>query len=116
MKRVIIALLAALMGFSFSPAGTITAAETGSVVSQDKKKDVKKQETVTFKATIQCKSCVKKITENISFEKGVKDLKVNLEEKLVTITYDPSKTSEETLASAIKKLGYEVETVKESSI
>ena len=68
--------------------------------------------TVTFKTTIHCKNCVRKINDNIPFEKGVKDLKVSLDEKLVTITYDPSKTDETTLAKAIEKLGYKVESGK----
>ena len=44
--------------------------------------------------------------ENISFEKGVKALEVNLEKKTVTITYDPAKTNEATLKKAVEKLGY----------
>ena len=47
--------------------------------------------------------------DNIAFEKGVKDLKVDLEKKLVSITYDPSKTSVEKLAAAIARLGYKAE-------
>ena len=49
--------------------------------------------------------CSKK---NISFEKGVKDLHVCLEDQIVSIKYDASKTSEETLKAAIEKLGYPV--------
>ena len=79
------------------------AAGTPSAVYQNDKKDVKKSMT--------CKNCVKKIEGNIPFEKGVKDLKVSLEDKLVTITYDPSKTDEETLCKAIEKLGYTAEKV-----
>lgn len=59
-----------------------------------------------------CKNCVRKISENISFEKGVEDLQVSLDDKLVTIKYNPSKTDEAKLADAIRKLGYEVEKVK----
>ena len=87
-------------------------AEPGqATVRQDEKKKVsgKKTATVTFKTTIHCKNCVKKVNDNISFEKGVKDLKVSLENKLVTVTYDPSKTDEATLAKAIEKLGYKAE-------
>ena len=48
----------------------------------------------------------KKVRENISFEKGVKSLEINLEKKTVTISYDPAKTNEATLKKAIEKLGY----------
>ena len=63
--------------------------------------DKKETKTVTFKTTMHCENCVKKVTENISFMRGVKDLKVSLDENTVTITYDPS-----------HKLGYETEKVE----
>ena len=67
-----------------------------------------KTETVTFSVNgMHCKNCVKKITENISFEKGVKDLKTDLAKKTVTVTFDPEKTSADKLAAALRKLGYE---------
>ena len=47
----------------------------------------------------------------MSFERGVVDLKVTLETKEVMIKYNPAKTDEETLAKAIRKLGYEAEKV-----
>lgn len=79
--------------------------------SADQKK-VKKSKAdlkeVTWNVNLHCENCVEKVTENIAFEKGVKDLKVSLEEGTVYIKYDSSKTSEETLAAAMKKLGYEV--------
>ena len=40
------------------------------------------------------------------------DLKVSLDEKTVTVTYDPAKTDEATLQKAIEKLGYTAEKVK----
>lgn len=63
---------------------------------------------VTWTVNLHCENCVEKVNENLAFEKGVKDLKVSLEEGTVYIKFDPSKTSEETLAAAMKKLGYEV--------
>ena len=55
---------------------------------------------------LHCQNCVKKVKENISFEKGVKALEVDLEKKTVTITYVPAKCGEATLRKAIEKLGY----------
>ena len=74
-----------------------------SVAAADPAKEVK---TVVFNVGLHCQNCVKKVKENISFEKGVKSLDVNLEKKTVTISYDPSKTDEATLKKAIEKLGY----------
>jgi len=67
-----------------------------------------KTQTVTFNASMDCKNCVRKITENVSFEKGVRDLETDLAGKTVTITFDPVKTDTAKLANAIRKLGYRV--------
>ena len=112
MKRLIISLFVVSCGLFILGPQLSFAAGTPSAVYQNDKKDVKKKtETVTFKTSMTCKNCVKKIEGNIPFEKGVRDLKVSLEDKLVTITYDPSKTDEETLCKAIEKLGYTAEKV-----
>ena len=78
--------------------------------AQDKKqkKNANIQE-VTFVTSIDCKNCVKKVEANLPYEKGVKDMKVNLDEKTVWIKYDADKTDKEKLAAAIVKLGYEAE-------
>ena len=105
MKRFTLILLLGLSALCYA-AGTATAAAMPSETVPVLKK---KTETVVFQTTIHCKNCVKKINDNIAFEKGVKDLKVDLEKKQVSITYDPSKTSVEKLAAAIARLGYKAE-------
>ncbi len=110
MKRIII--IVALSFMMAMPAMFASDSYNGEQVSvTDKKpsKKSKKYKDVTFKAHLHCESCVKKVMENISYEKGVKGLDVSLEEQRISIKYDPSKTNEETLAKAIQKLGYEVE-------
>lgn len=62
--------------------------------------------TVTFESNIHCKQCVRKVQENIAFEKGVKSLDVSLEDKRITVGYDASKTSPQALKAAIEKLGF----------
>ena len=80
--------------------------------AQDKKqkKNANIQE-VTFVTTIDCKNCVKKVEANLPYEKGIKDMKVNLDDRTVWIKYDATKTDKEKLAAAIVKLGYEAEEV-----
>ena len=63
---------------------------------------------VTFLTDIHCQKCAQKIEDNVAFEKGVKDLKVNVKEKTVYIQYDSTKTDVSTLTKAIEKLGYQV--------
>jgi periplasmic mercuric ion binding protein len=63
---------------------------------------------VTIWASMHCQSCQKKIEREIAFEKGVKSVTVDLKEKKVTIKYKTDKNTDEKLADAIKKLGYDV--------
>lgn len=79
-------------------------------VPMDARKQAKTSE-VTFLTTIDCKNCVRKVEAKLPFEKGVKDMKVDLSSKTVTLKYDPDKTDKEKLAEAIRKLGYEAEEV-----
>ena len=106
MRRLLISLALVFGALAFIPQPAVSMPGKPAAEQQAKKK---KTQTVSFKTSIHCKNCVKKVTDNISFEKGVKDLKVSLEDKVVTITYDPSKTDEATLAKAIEKLGYTAE-------
>lgn len=71
-------------------------------------KDIK---TVTFNTHMHCENCVKKVIENISFLKGVKDLDVSLEKQQITVKYDAAKTDEKTLGGEIVKLGYPADVV-----
>lgn len=71
-----------------------------------------KVETATIKTTIQCSMCEKRIMKNIPFEKGVKDLKVNVDNKTVWVQFDASKISVDKIRAAIAKLGYDADEVK----
>ncbi len=110
MKKTIILTLTALMTLSLSSAvaSTINTSEISTLT--DKKPAKKKGEIkdVTFNVHLHCANCVKKVEENIAFEKGVKGLEVSLENQTVAIKYDAAKTSEATLKAAIEKLGYPV--------
>lgn len=68
----------------------------------------KGEKTVVFQAHLHCKSCVNKIEKNIPFEKGVKDLKVDMDAQAITVTFRTDKNTEENLKKAIEKLDIEV--------
>ena len=67
--------------------------------------------TVVFTTTPQmhCQSCEAKIKGNLRFEKGVKEIKTDVEAQKVYITFDPKKTTEEKLQKAFEKFGYKAE-------
>lgn len=69
----------------------------------------KNEKTVVFYANLHCESCKAKVEKNIPFEKGVKDLKVDLEKKTITITFRKDKNTEENLRQAIEKLNIKVQ-------
>lgn len=71
---------------------------------------------VVFDTTIDCDACVRKVTENVSFEKGVKDLKAELSDHSVTIDYNPEKTDTLKLAKALRKLGYEAKVIDDKAL
>lgn len=71
--------------------------------------------TAIFKVDqMECSNCEKKVQNNIKFEKGLKKVETNLENKTVTITYDADKTTVENIKAGFKKFNYEVEFVKET--
>jgi len=88
-------------------------AGTAVLVAQNKKTVKNDKETVTFDVSMTCENCQKKIEKNIAFEKGVTDMKVNLEKKTVTLEFKKSQTTVEKLKAAIEKLGYEVKIHKD---
>ncbi|HBB92438.1 MAG: hypothetical protein A2X22_10510 [Bacteroidetes bacterium GWF2_49_14] len=98
---------AALILIQVAFAGTI------SLIAQDKAGKAEKVKTMKCWASMTCANCQAKIEKNIAYEKGVKDLVVDLPSKIVTITYRTDKTSPEKLEKAIQKLGFKTETVVE---
>ena len=104
MNKTIIIIMATLMAFSsvaFATGHTSTVALT-----QNVKKPKAEIKEVNFHVHLHCANCVKKVQDNIAFEKGVKDLHVTTHS--IVIKYDVSKTSEEVLKAAIEKLGYKI--------
>lgn len=104
MKKYIIILLTAAACVAGGQFTAFASPASNTVPAMAKpKKDIK---TVVFSAHLHCKACVNKVMDNVAFEKGVKDLKVDLEKQTITIKYDAAKTNPEKLAAAIEKLGY----------
>ncbi len=71
----------------------------------------KGEKTVIYYTSIDCANCKAKVEKNLPFEKGVKDLKVDLAAKTVTVTFMEKKNTTEGIQKAIEKLGYSVSKV-----
>lgn len=69
-----------------------------------------------YQTNLHCKNCAAKIQDNVAFEKGVKDLSIEVDAKTVKIVYNPAKTDAKKLEEAIRKLGYTAELIKDKSL
>ena len=87
---------------------------TTNVAEAQNKKGNKKEIQVTFSIPdVDCQHCVNKIESKMPYEKGVKDMKVSLDNKTIWISYEDSKTNKENLAKALEKLGYPAKEVEQ---
>ena len=68
----------------------------------------KNEKTVIFNANLHCESCKAKVEKNIPYEKGVKDLKVDMKTQTITVTFREDKNTTE-------KLNIEVKGIEESN-
>ena len=61
---------------------------------------------------MRCTGCEKKIKDYIRFEKGIKSIKTNLDDKTITIEYDADITNVENIIEGFRKINYEATVVK----
>ena len=88
-------------------------ANAQTVSAQETKKEKNDKETIELLVPdMHCQNCQKKIEKNIAYEKGVTDLKVDLENKTVTVTFKKKNTNKEKIQAAFEKLGYSSEIVE----
>ena len=73
-----------------------------------------KLETARFKTSIDCEACVNNIMDNLPKEKGIKNVKCDLETKEVSVIYQKEKTNSEKIRMNLEKLGYTAKPVKET--
>ena len=99
MKKIIMLCLLAVMGFGVADA-----------VAQKKGDAVLK--TTVFLTDVDCETCAKKIDNSLPFQKGVKEVKVDVPTRKVTVTFDTTKTNEEALIKAFKKIKINAEVKK----
>lgn len=69
-------------------------------------------QTITIQTNGTCEHCKKVMMDNVPQWKGVEKCTYDLKTAKVTITYQPQKTSPETLRQGISQLGYDADNVK----
>ena len=64
-----------------------------------------------IKTSAVCDMCKETLEKYMAFEKGVKKSNLDVESKILTVTYNPSKTTPEQLRKAVSKSGYDADEV-----
>lgn len=77
----------------------------GTALSQEQKKE----ETITIKTSAVCGMCKERIEKDMSFEKGVTAVNLDLRTKILTVTYKTAKTNPDKLRTAVTKIGYDAD-------
>ncbi len=74
-----------------------------------------KEFVVTTQPQMSCQNCENKIKKNLRFEKGVTNIRTDLQNQLVVVTYDADKTNEENITEAFGKINYTVTPVTDAN-
>lgn len=94
MKKLISTLLTALLFFAV----TVSAQ--------------KKSEEIKILTSAQCGQCKDRIEKMMAYEKGVMKSNLNLEDKVLTVTYNPGRTSPDKIRKAVNSVGYDADNSK----
>jgi copper chaperone CopZ len=76
----------------------------------------KSNDTIRIKTSAVCGMCKSRIENNMAYEKGVRDIVLDLETKTAIIAYNGSKTTPDELRKAISKLGYDADNVAADTV
>jgi mercuric ion binding protein len=90
----------------------ICIAVLGNTLNAQEKKEVKKTEEIKIKTSSQCGMCKETIEKAMAFEKGVKTSDLDIKTKILTVNYNPAKTTPEKIRLAISKVGYDADDMK----
>lgn len=64
------------------------------------------QEEIKLKCNVTCAGCKASIENGMSGQKGIKSVDASIEEKVVTIAYNPDETNADAISKALKEVGY----------
>lgn len=74
--------------------------------------DTEKPQSCHIKSSRICGSCEYRLAKRIAYEKGVKDVRINLKTKAIEVVYHPKKTTKEQLKKFIVSIGYDADELK----
>lgn len=86
--------------------GLAAQAQTAPVAAATKAKGT---EQVQFKTSAVCDMCKARLEKSLAYEKGVQAAHLDVSSKVLTVTYNPAKTTPTTLRTAVQKTGYDAD-------
>ncbi|MHC2991180.1 MerP [Pontibacter sp. HJ8] len=67
------------------------------------------EKTVQIKTSAVCDMCKKTLEKAMAYEKGVKTSSLDVDSKLLTVTFDTKKTNEDKIRKAVNETGYDAD-------
>jgi cation transport ATPase len=102
MKKVTLVLIT-LFSFTFIQAASLDLSKVNLEAKESK------IDTLKVQTSAVCKMCKERLEHDMAFEKGVKAVELNMDDKVLTIVYRNDKTTEEELKKAITEIGYDAD-------
>ncbi len=87
----------------------LTAISTSALAASKSKKNLA---TVNLTATIDCHHCVEKVMNFMPYQKGVKNVEVDLPTKQIEVEYDVRKADTTTIIKYLKKIDIDAQVTK----
>jgi copper chaperone CopZ len=69
----------------------------------------KKADTLIIKSSVVCGMCKERVENGLAFEKGIKDVVVDLENKTITVKFNPRSTDAASIRKKVNLLGYDAD-------
>ena len=69
------------------------------------------EKVVRIKTSAICEMCKERLERNLGLSKGVKESNLDLDDKVMTVTYNPKKTDVASIKETIMKTGYDADEV-----
>lgn len=66
---------------------------------------------IKIQTSAQCEMCKDRIEKAMAYEKGVKKSDLDLKNKVLTVSYNPSKTNPDKIRNAVSMVGYDADNV-----
>jgi mercuric ion binding protein len=77
--------------------------------AQPKKASTVELQTIQIKTSVVCDMCKETLEKAMAYEKGVKSSNLDVASKILTVTYDPKKTTSDKIKLAVTKTGYDAD-------